>query len=120
MRFPPRARIHTSAEFAAIFAKGKSVAEKALALYWLPGSTGTPRVGFCVGKRMGKAVRRNRIKRLLKESWRGLAANAKTPADLVFVARFGGVQFSLDEWSTTMHRLLCRAGIVSASESDKE
>ena len=89
-------------------------ADKALALYWLPRATGLLRVGFCVGKRLGKAVRRNRIKRLLRESWRGLAVNAKTPADLVFMARSSGVQFSLAEWTAVMRGLLAKGGMISA------
>lgn len=85
------------------------MADRALVLYWLPRDSGLPRVGFCVGRQLGKAVRRNRIKRLLRESWRQVALDAKAPADLVFVARGGGVQFSLAEWIRSMRGLLGRA-----------
>ena len=88
------------------------MADRSLALHWLPRETGRPRVGFCVGRQLGKAVRRNRIKRLLRESWRVLAAEAETPADLVFVARRGGVQFSLTEWIEAMRTLLRRAELL--------
>ncbi|MGE5527970.1 MAG: ribonuclease P protein component [Patescibacteria group bacterium] len=112
---PGRARLCRAADFAAVFAKGRTAVDPALVLRWLPG--GELRTGFCVGKQLGTAVRRNRIKRLLRESWRRLAPRAENPADLVFVARCGGVQFSLDEWTAVMEKLLVRAGIVPRRES---
>ncbi len=87
------------------------MADRALVLYWLPRDAGRMRVGFCVGKQLGKAVGRNRIKRLLRESWRVAAQGTETPADLVFVARRGGVQFSLADWIRSMRELLGRAQI---------
>ncbi|MGE5550524.1 MAG: ribonuclease P protein component [Bacteroidota bacterium] len=116
MNWSKEARLRKSSEFAAVFDKGRSVADKALALYWVTGAAGSTRVGFCVGRRLGKAVARNRIKRLLRESWRSLAAEATTPADLVFVARSGGVHFSLGEWAASMRALLCRARIITPGE----
>lgn len=109
---PKFVRIRRRSEFASIFAEGRSLADRALVLYWRVRSTGPPRVGFCVGKQLGKAVTRNRIKRLLRESWRVLAAEAEIPADLVFVARRGGACFSLAEWVEAMRGLLLRAKIL--------
>ncbi len=94
------------------------MADRALVLYWLSRDSGPPRVGFCVGKQLGKAVRRNRIKRLLRESWRKVTLGVETPADLVFVARGGGVQFSLADWIRSMQGLLGRAKL-SGPESGK-
>jgi len=110
-------KLRKSTEFEVVFAKGKSVAGRALVLYQLPAAKNQVRVGFCVGKALGKAVKRNRIKRLLRESWRRLAVDAESPADLVFVARSGGVQFSLDEWCGAMRGLLTRAGIIVGRSS---
>lgn len=81
-------------------------------MYWLPSVDKIPRAGFCVGRKIGKAVKRNRVRRLLRESWRNLAPSVDVPADLVFVARTGGVEFSLMQWSLSMRRLLERAGMI--------
>ncbi|NLG84450.1 MAG: ribonuclease P protein component [Firmicutes bacterium] len=113
MSSPPKFdRIRRRSEFASIFARGRSLADYALVLYWRERTVGPPRVGFCVGKQLGKAVTRNRIKRLLRESWRVLAAEVEIPADLVFVARRGGVCFSLAEWVASMRGLLRRAKLL--------
>jgi len=83
-----------------------------MVLHWLAKSDGPSRVGFCVGKKIGCAVRRNRIKRRLRAGWRQLSAKTEIPVDLVFVARSGGVQLSLAEWINAMRFLLRRAGIL--------
>jgi ribonuclease P protein component len=50
--------------------------------------TGRPtRVGFVCGRRVGRAVVRNRGRRLLKEAWRSLSPRVRHGFDLVVVAR---------------------------------
>jgi len=50
--------------------------------------TGRPtRVGFVCGRRVGRAVVRNRGRRLLKEAWRSLSPRIREGFDLVLVAR---------------------------------
>ena len=47
----------------------------------------TARVGFSVSKRLGSSVTRNKVKRLLRESFRSLEGVIKPGFDLVFIAR---------------------------------
>lgn len=112
--------LRKASEFASVFESRNSLAERGLVLHWLERESGPIRVGFCVGRKLGSAIVRNRIKRLLKESWRRLAADVDTPADLVFVARSGGVRFSLDEWTATMRCLLSRAGIIGSTRGENQ
>lgn len=65
-----------------------------LVLYYFerPGVSGAdsvdgPRVGFSVSKRLGSAVERNGIKRVLREAYRACSASLSGDMDLVFVAR---------------------------------
>lgn len=46
-----------------------------------------PRLGVSVGRRVGGAVERNRVKRLVRESFWALAADLPPDADYVVVAR---------------------------------
>ena len=55
-------------EFNKVFKSGKRVFSDTLTLYYLPSSE--TKVGFAVGKKHGKSVQRNKIKRLLRESFR--------------------------------------------------
>jgi ribonuclease P protein component len=111
-------KLRKSGEFSLVFDQGNKLTSRALVLYYMPSGQSQARVGFCAGKRLGNAVRRNRIKRLLRESWRELASEVKTPADLVFVAREAGVQLSLTEWATLMGGLLARAGLRQGGQSN--
>jgi ribonuclease P protein component len=114
-------RLRKQADFALIFEQGRSVAANGLVLYWTirSGTSGLPRAGFCVGKRLGKAVRRNRIKRLMRENWRQLVAEITVPADLVFLARNGGVQFSLAQWAAAMRFVLRKARLVNPGDDGR-
>jgi ribonuclease P protein component len=81
-------RLSRSAEFDRVYRQGRSVANRYLVLYSFPGGgADVPRLGLSVGRKVGGAVERNLVKRLLREAF-GLA-RAELPAgyDLVVVAR---------------------------------
>lgn len=46
-----------------------------------------PRLGVSVGRKVGGAVERNRVKRMLRESFRAIAAELPAGHDFVVVAR---------------------------------
>jgi ribonuclease P protein component len=50
-------------------------------------SVSGPRVGFSVSKRLGSAVDRNRIKRVLREAFRAHGQSLRGNMDLVLIAR---------------------------------
>lgn len=60
--------IKKNKEFQVIFEKGHSIQGRYLVVYFLRNPNQTNRFGICVGKKLGKAVRRNYIKRLLREA----------------------------------------------------
>ena len=89
-----RGRLSRSEDFARVYRAGRSVANKYLVLYYfersepvLPGGEAWPRVGFSVSKRLGTAVDRNRVKRVLREAFRANDQSFKGNMDFVLIAR---------------------------------
>ena len=68
------------------------------------------RYGFSVNKPLGKAVVRNRIKRLLKEIVRSLPI--KSGWDIVFIARRGAIEADYYQLKQSIERLLIRADLL--------
>lgn len=89
-----RGRLSRSEDFARVYRAGRSVASRYLVLYYFERPTadsvdsiGEPRVGFSVSKRLGAAVDRNRIKRVLREAFRSNAQSLRGNMDFVLIAR---------------------------------
>lgn len=82
------AKIRKNREFRQIYSQGKSYANKFLVLYLSPNKEEKAKVGFSVSKKVGKAVVRNRVKRLLREAYRiNQDKVQKKGISLVFIAR---------------------------------
>ena len=81
-------RLSRSAEFDRVYRQGRSVANRYLVLYAFPRGGDEPaRVGLSVGRKVGGAVERNQIKRLLREACARQAQALPSGHDIVLVAR---------------------------------
>jgi ribonuclease P protein component len=87
-RRPRRSRLSRSAEFDRVYRQGRSQANRYLVLYAFPrGGDEGPRLGLSVSRKVGGAVDRNRIKRLLREVFATEEPSLPRGYDLVIVAR---------------------------------
>ena len=85
-----RGRLSRSADFDRVFRTGRSHAGPDLVLYVFPrGDEAPSRLGLSVSRRIGGAVERNRVKRLLREAFALESARLPTGTDGVVVARPG-------------------------------
>jgi len=70
-----------------VYSRGKSVADRHLVLYFLANNSSDCRLGFTVSRKIGNAVKRNRIRRLFKEACRINKEQFTGGYDIVLLAR---------------------------------
>lgn len=85
-----RRRLSRSGEFERVYREGSSHGSRYLVVYAFPrgeDDEGAPRLGVSVGRKLGGAVERNRVKRLLREAFWARADELRGGLDFVIVAR---------------------------------
>jgi ribonuclease P protein component len=85
-----RRRLSRSGEFERVYREGRSHANRHLVVYAFPRAEQddeSPRLGISVGRKLGGAVERNRVKRLLREAFWNAAEDLGGGHDFVIVAR---------------------------------
>jgi ribonuclease P protein component len=80
-------RLNSPARFKQLYADGNAVARGPIKLFAMPNELKHPRLGISIGRRVGTAPRRNRIKRLLREAFRLMQHDWPSGYDLVIVVR---------------------------------
>ena len=84
-----RGRLSRSAEFERVYRQGRSHGSRHFVLHAFPreAPADEPRLGVSVSRKVGGAVDRNRVKRLLREAFRAEATRLPAGLDVVIVAR---------------------------------
>jgi ribonuclease P protein component len=88
-----RGRLSRSAEFERVYRQGRSHGNRHFVLHAFPrdrapgAADDAPRLGVSVSRKVGGAVERNRVKRLLREAFHAEAGRLPAELDVVIVAR---------------------------------
>lgn len=117
--FSAAARLRRPAEFARVYQKRRSAARGSLVLYAAardePG--GQARLGISVSRRIGTAVIRNRWKRRLRESFRGVQSQLDPRTDYVIVVRSGRPEPGADGARRTAEAIVALAARASGERA---
>ena len=110
----PRNRIlKKKKDFQAVYSRGKSYANRFLVLYVFRSNGFQGKVGFAAGKKLGNAVKRNRVKRLLRESYRMNQDAIKEGVSLLLVGRKAAVDAGCQDLEKAFFALAKKAGIMA-------
>lgn len=112
LTLPRRRIIKRRSDFQCVYRKGRSFANRYFVLYVFPSASVRGRVGFAAGKKLGCAVTRNRVKRLLRETYRLHQDRIREDAALLFVGRKAMVEAKLPEVEKAFLRLGEKSGIL--------
>jgi ribonuclease P protein component len=85
--FPKSLHLRSPVEFAAVYDAKVRESRGPVLVYALPNELGFPRLGLSTSRKVGTAVRRNRIRRLLREAFRHMQHDFPRGYDLVVVVR---------------------------------
>jgi len=88
--FSPHLRMRSRSDFDRALREGLRLGDHRMTLWAVPNDLGTVRFGLIVGRKHGNAVRRNRIKRVLRSAFRLSQHDLPTGLDLVCSPRTGG------------------------------
>ena len=86
-RFRPNEHLRKPTEFQAVYDRRRSAADGTLVVYARENGLGYSRLGLSVSRKVGNAVRRNRVRRLLREAFRLSKADMPPGYDLVLIPR---------------------------------
>ena len=108
MRYRP---ICKNKEFSRVYSRGKSYVAPQLVLYVFKNRLGYTRVGLTATKKIGKAVVRNRARRVMRAAIAASMPYNVGSYDLVFVARGVTPRLKSTKLEKTVRRLLHQAGL---------
>ncbi len=99
-------RLRTNRDFERGLSDGIRVADRNIVVFVRPNGLPHSRIGPAVSKKWGKAVQRNRLKRLFREGFRLVKSGLPKGVDVVVMPRKGSREMKLEDVMTSLKRLV--------------
>jgi len=115
LTLPKQHLLRDNGEFQCVYRAGTRLRGKGFAVIYLANTLPWSRLGISVPRKVGNAVRRNRIKRLLRETFRLHREQFPACSDIVITVR---PDYSYDTLGTLQSALLRVTGPVVQGEGD--
>ena len=106
--------LKSNRDFELVFRKGRSASHRDLVVLGRKRRPSQVRVGFCISRKTGKAVQRNRLRRRLKEIMREVEGRLDPKWDLVIVSKQTSVGLSFAHLKIRLTGLLEKLGVLAS------
>jgi len=104
--------LRKDADFDNIYKRGKSVGDKYVVVFYIKNHRDINRTCFLASKKVGNSVRRNRARRLLRESYRLFKDRLPVGYDVIIIARNTITGRKFQEVDKSIRRAFTRAGLL--------
>ena len=105
-------------DFSRLYKRGKSFVSPVLVTYVMKNKSDNLRFGITTGKKIGKAVRRSRARRVIRAAYYELYPQIKSGYDFVFVARGKTPYVKSTDIYKAMKKHLKSAGVLNNKDNN--
>lgn len=114
-------RLRNREDFSRIYRGGKSFANGQFVVYWSKQPTADPfRLGVSASKKIGNAVVRNRMRRMIKEIVRHQANRIAPKTDFILIVRKPATKMKMKEMEKSVLHVLKKAGLLKNMSHSNE
>lgn len=104
--------LRKDADFDNVYKKGKSVGDKYVVVFYIKNHRDMNRTCFLASKKVGNSVKRNRARRLMRESYRLFKDRLPAGYDIIIIARNTITGRKFQEVDKSIRRAFNRAGLL--------
>jgi ribonuclease P protein component len=101
-------------DFDCLYKRGKSAGGQYLVMFFIKNDLGYKRHAFLASKKVGNSVKRNRARRLIRESFRTFEDTVAPGFDILFIARNTITSATQPEVEKNMKKLLMKSKLISS------